>query len=279
MRIGVFDSGIGGLTVLKSLVAALPHADFVYVGDTARVPYGNKTPETVTRYALELAGFLRERAVEQVVVACNTASSVALPALRAGFHLPLFEVIRPAVREAVRITRTGNVGVIGTRSTIGSGAYARTATEIQPAVRVTSAACPLFVPLVEEDMATHASARLIAETYLEPLRTAKVDTLILGCTHYPLMASVIQELMGPEVALVTSSDAVAKEVSEAVGEAADGPSGRLELWATDDALRMHDFAQRILGTHVPPVELLSLAAPHIEEARGPATVGRSPGSV
>lgn len=206
--IGIFDSGIGGLTVVKELLRQRPDVAFVYLGDTARAPYGNKNPETVIRYTVEDAAFLISRGATCLVVACNSMSAVALEALRAAYpNVPLFEVITPAVEAALRVGAHARVGVIGTRATIASSAYER-ALRARGIQNISAQACPLFAPLVEEGWFEAAETKRIARRYLSPLRQAQLDVLILGCTHYPLLAPVIQRYMGRQVKLIDSGAAV-----------------------------------------------------------------------
>ncbi|PLX92355.1 MAG: glutamate racemase [Desulfuromonas sp.] len=211
--IGVFDSGVGGLTVLREIMRRLPEEDLVYLGDTARVPYGTKSAETVRQYALEAGEFLVERGVKMLVVACNTASAVALPALRERFKLPVVGVIEPGARRAAR-SRKGRIGVIGTEGTIGSGRYVEAIHALLPGAQVFSAACPLLVPLAEEGWAEHQVARLAVQEYLAPLKKNDVDTLVLGCTHYPLLRNVLQAEMGDGVTLVDSAEETAATVAD-----------------------------------------------------------------
>ncbi len=210
--IGVFDSGVGGLTVLKEMVRLLPGEELVYLGDTARVPYGTKSPRTVLRYALEAAAFLVEQRVKMLVVACNTASSVALAELEERFSLPVVGVIEPGARKAVAVTRNRRVGVIGTEGTVASGAYARAIQTLDPAIEVFSAPCPLFVPLAEEGWAEHPVAVLTAREYLAPLMENGIDTLVLGCTHYPLLKNTLRQVLGDGVALVDSAEETSRTV-------------------------------------------------------------------
>ncbi|HWZ61167.1 MAG TPA: glutamate racemase [Gemmatimonadaceae bacterium] len=210
--IGVFDSGLGGLTVVRALFRRLPHESIVYVGDTARVPYGPKSPETVRRYSREIAGFLRDEGVKALVVACNTATAHALPMLRDTLDMPVVGVVEPGARAAVMATRGGLVGVIGTAGTIASKAYERAIHAVAPSTRVVAAACPLFVPLVEEGWLDSEPTRLIARSYLRPVAECRVDTLVLGCTHYPLLAPVIGAEL-PGVVLIDSADETAAEVA------------------------------------------------------------------
>lgn len=212
--IGIFDSGVGGLTVLKEVVAALPQEDTIYLGDTARVPYGTKSPETVTRYALQVTSFLVERDIKLLVVACNTASAVCLNTLEDHFSIPIIGVIEPGARRAVSVTRSGKVGVIGTAATIQSSAYTKAIKKIDGEIEVVTRACPLFVPLAEEGWVDNEIARLTARTYLKEMLDAGVDTLVLGCTHYPLLKGTIAEIMGEGVQLVDSAEETARTVAE-----------------------------------------------------------------
>lgn len=215
--IGIFDSGVGGLTVLKEIVRALPQEDTIYLGDTARVPYGTKSPETVTRYARQITAFLVQRDIKLLVVACNTASAVSLDALKESFDLPIVGVIEPGARRAAAVTRTGKVGVIGTAGTIKSSAYSKAIKRINPEIQVVTRACPLFVPLAEEGWVDNEVARLTAHAYLEGLREEGVDTLVLGCTHYPLLKGIIADVMGDDVKLVDSAEETAHTVAEILG--------------------------------------------------------------
>lgn len=216
--IGIFDSGVGGLTVLREIMRALPQEDTIYFGDTARVPYGTKSPDTVIRYSQEIASFLVTKDIKLLVVACNTASAVALPTLRRQLSIPVVGVIEPGAKRAVEVTRSGIVGVIGTAGTIRSSAYTRAIKRLNPDISVLSRACPLFVPLAEEGWIDNDVARLTAASYLEELRRTGVDTLVLGCTHYPLLKKTIAAVMGPEVTLVDSAEETARTVGSILKE-------------------------------------------------------------
>ena len=208
--IGIFDSGLGGLTVAKEIMRALPREKILYFGDTARTPYGNKPPETVAKYAIENTKFLLRKKAKVIVVGCNTASAVAGIKLRKEFpKVPIFEVITPAVREALRVTKNGKIGVIGTRTTIASGAY-------QKWCKMQARECPLFVPLTEAGHLEHPTTQEVAKHYLAPLKRAGIDTLILGCTHYPLLKPVITRIMGQQVHLVDSAETVARELENSL---------------------------------------------------------------
>ncbi len=212
--IGVFDSGIGGLTVVRQLMSRLPREHIVYFGDSARVPYGTKSPETVTRFAMESARFLLKRDIKFLIVACNTASAVALEVLQQRFEVPMIGVIEPGVRAAAGATRTRNIGVIGTQATIRSGAYERGILGLLPDAVVSGVPCPLFVPLAEEGWTTGPVVEQTGRIYLEPLLRKGVDTLILGCTHYPLLKDAIAGIMGPEVTLVDTAEETVRLVRE-----------------------------------------------------------------
>ena len=211
--IGIFDSGIGGLTVLKEIVAALPDENIIYLGDTARVPYGIRSAETVTRYSFENTQFLLTQEIKMLVIACNTASAISLEAVKKEFPLPVIGVLEPGARAAVAATRTRRIGVIGTEATIGSGAYEKAITRLGSDIQVFSAACPLFVPLAEEGWTGNDVAELVAERYLASFRASGIDTLVLGCTHYPLLKGVIGKTVGPGITLIDSATETAKEVA------------------------------------------------------------------
>ncbi len=214
--IGVFDSGVGGLTVVSALRRRLPGESILYLGDTARLPYGSKSEDTVTRYTRRNIEFLAERGVKAVVVACNTASALALPNLDLG-DLPTWGVIEPGARQAAAVSR-GKVGVIATEATVRSDAYPKALRALRPDLEILSRACPLFVPLVEEGWHDDPVTAEVAERYLRPLLDAGVDTLVLGCTHYPLLKPVLQRIAGPEVTLVDSAEAVAEMVAAGLAE-------------------------------------------------------------
>ena len=259
--IGVFDSGIGGLTVLRSLLAELPSESFVYFGDTARVPYGNKSPETVCKFSRENVSFLMDEGVKLVVVACNTASAEAVPMPQDKFPIPIVGVIEPGVRAAVRMSKSHKIGIIGTAGTIRSEAYQKGIRKLDPRAKVTSRACPLFVPLVEEGWIDTPITQMIAETYLEDYRTEEIDVLVLGCTHYPLLGDMIGLVLGEKVTLVDSAVETAREVRERLS--ADGlqnESGEQELaiYLSDIAPNFREVGERILGRAIHDVRLLTV---------------------
>lgn len=212
--IGVFDSGIGGLSVMSKLLRALPGEDIIYFGDTARVPYGTKSDRAIISFSREIARFLVRKGAKVIIVACNSASAAALPALQEEFDLPIYGVIEPGAAAAATHTRNQRIGIIGTTATINSRAYQQVLESVAPDVQPFSRPCPLFVPLVEEGMVDHPITRQTAEHYLQPVREAGVDTLILGCTHYPLLRQVIQETVGTEVVLIDSASETASFVAE-----------------------------------------------------------------
>jgi glutamate racemase len=211
--IGIFDSGVGGLTVARAVMDRLPGHDIVYFGDTARTPYGTKSPETVTGYALEDVRFLVEQGAKLIVVACNTVSSVAADALSAAFPVPMFEVITPAVETALAVSRKNRFGVVGTRATVASGVYARRIRERRPEAAVHSVPCPLLVPLVEEGWIHRPETTRIIKKYLIPLKARQIDTLILGCTHYPVLLDPIARKAGKRVRVVDSAHALAESLA------------------------------------------------------------------
>jgi glutamate racemase len=273
--LGVFDSGLGGLTVVRALRDALPEEHIVYLGDTARVPYGTKGPETVVKYASACARHLVGRGVKTIVIACNTVSAVAPEQLRIDLDLPVLGVIEPGARAAVAATRTGRIGVLATAGTIASGAYARAVTNLSTRAEVIGQAAPLLVPLAEEGWVDGEVPTLAVRRYLEPLARAKVDVVVLGCTHYPLLREVIEReahsLIGPDVVVVDSASTVASEVkaflegralarAQAVtGSASVEGRGRTELLFTDRPRAMREVAARFLsGSIGAEIELVDL---------------------
>jgi glutamate racemase len=251
--IGIFDSGVGGLTVVHAILEALPAEHLIYLGDTGRYPYGTKSAETVTRYSIENADFLVARGVKLLVVACNSASAVALEALAARLPVPVVGVIEPGATAALARTRTGRVGVIGTDATIASGAYTRALRARRATLEVYTRACPLLVPLAEEGWTDGPIARGVAETYLASLRTSGIDTLVLGCTHYPLLKPVIADVMGPGVGLVDSAEETARAVGTVLTErglARPAGTGATSFFVTDVPDRFVRIGQRFLGARV-----------------------------
>ncbi|MBF0571801.1 MAG: glutamate racemase [Candidatus Omnitrophica bacterium] len=249
--IGVFDSGLGGLTVVKELNHHLPNERIVYFGDTARVPYGTKSGETIIRYSREIVRVLLKHKVKMVVVACNTASSLALDVLKKEFDLPILGVIEPGARKAAAVTRNNKIGIIATSSTVKSGKYARKIVQLNKNIVVFSQPCPLFVPLVEEGWFDHAITYQVAGHYLRDIKKKKIDTLILGCTHYPLLKGVLHNVMGTQVQLVDSAQEVALQVKEVLTKrrllrTRLGPCQHLYI-VSDEPQQFKRLAMRFLG--------------------------------
>ncbi len=248
--IGVFDSGVGGLTVVKELIHQLPGEDIIYFGDTARVPYGIKSKETVIRFSIESILFLLKQDVKLICVACNTVSSLALPVIKNHFRVPIVGVISPAVREAVYATQNKRIGVIGTRGTVKSRAYENEIRQLDPEVKVVTAACPLFVPFVEEGWFNGNAVLEVARTYLKPLKEAKVDTVILGCTHYPLLKPVIKQVLGSRVSLIDSAKQVGMEVKKILGNEGilnTSGKGKHRFFVSDNPEWFSGLAKSFLG--------------------------------
>lgn len=252
--IGIFDSGVGGLTVVGKMGEILPSEDLIYFGDTARVPYGTKSKETVTRFSVENVEFLMEHNVKLVIVACNTASSLSLEFLKRCFRVPIIGVIEPGARQAVSSTRNNRIGVIGTSATVSSGAYEKAVKKINPRNSVLTQACPLFVPLVEEGWIDKPVTREIAEIYLKPFRAKSVDTLILGCTHYPILKSVIRKVAGPSVVLIDSAKEVAKEAKSILDASgllkSSKAKGRHKFFVSDEPSRFIRTAETFLSKKI-----------------------------
>jgi glutamate racemase len=257
LPIGIFDSGIGGLTVVRQIHKALPNEDLVYLGDTARVPYGTKSPSTVVRFSCEDTQFLMQQNVKAVVVACNTASAWALPTLEKKFKVPIFGVILPGVRAALDQTHNQRIGVIGTGATVRSKAYSTGLLARCDTAKVFARACPLLVPLVEEGWTNHAVTRAVLEQYLQPLRRNRIDTLILGCTHYPLLKPAIRAAMGKGVALIDSAESCARFVKERLDQLgllskSRRRAGVIQPFVTDESDRFAELARRFLGAPTEP---------------------------
>jgi glutamate racemase len=253
--IGVLDSGVGGLTVLREINRLLPAENTIYLGDTARVPYGTRSASTIRKYALQTAGFLVSRGVKMLVVACNTSAAVALPTLRKGFPgLPVLGVTEPGAKAAAAATTGGRVGVIGTEGTIRSGAYEKAILRHRPGTRIIAKACPLFVSLAEEGWVEGGVARLTARTYLDPLREEGIDTLVLGCTHYPLLKGTIRRVMGRSVRLIDSAEETARAVREELDRTgvASGSNrrARRHFYVTDLPAKFRDIGRRFLDAPI-----------------------------
>lgn len=255
--IGIFDSGVGGLTVAKEIIRQLPNENIVYFGDTARVPYGIKSPRTVIRFSIENILFLLKQDVKLICVACNTASSLALPLIKNHFRAPIIGVITPGVREAVYASQNKRIGVIGTKGTIKSRAYEIEIKQFDPKAKVTAVACPLFVPFVEEGWLDGEVVLSVAKTYLKPLRDAGVDTVILGCTHYPLLKPVIQEVLGRNVILIDSAKQVASEIKKILASEDmlnRGKGAKHKFYVSDNPEWFSSLAQRFLGKKITNVK-------------------------
>lgn len=258
--IGIFDSGVGGLTVFREVARNLPSENLIYLGDSARVPYGTKSPATVERYTREAAEFLLARNIKMLVVACNTATAAALPLLRATLKVPVIGVVDPGAEAAVAATR-GRIGVIATEGTVRSKAYTRAIQAIAPDVEVIESACPLFVPLVEEGWSNTRVAREVAEVYLAPLLDCGIDTLVLGCTHYPLLRNTIEQVVGAQVTIVDSAETTARKVAEGGVPFRGGDTAGEHLFlVTDAAERFERIAGEFLEQAVRNLQLVSFSA-------------------
>ena len=266
--LGMFDSGIGGLTVLDAISRRLPNESVVYFGDTARLPYGTKSKETVTRFSQEIVEFLMSKDPKLIVVACNTASAYSLPVIRKMVNVPVIGVVEPGAKAALRVTRNNKIGVIGTRATIQSGAYLEAVQSRRPDAKVFSKACPLFVPLIEEGWIDHPVTMEVARHYLEHLVACEIDALILGCTHYPLLKGVLEKVVGPDVTLVDSAEETAREVEEVLGSEgmlSPRPVGpRCELFVSDMHLNLRLQIQRFLGFEIPRVKVVNSEFEEVE---------------
>lgn len=259
--IGIFDSGIGGLTVFAKIAEALPHESMLYLGDTARVPYGTKSRETVIEYARGCSEVLLDRGVKLLVIACNTASAFAVDILREELPIPVLGVVEPGARAALRESRTGRIGVIGTPATIGSDIYARTILGMNPEAQVFSQACPLFVPLAEEGWTSGDIAEAVARRYLAPMLDHAIDVLVLGCTHYPLLAATIQSVVGPEVTLVDSASETACDVADLLPHPCEsGHGGEHAFLVTDAPDRFEAAGGAFLGHAIHNISWINLNA-------------------
>ena len=258
--IGVFDSGVGGLTVVRALMERLPFENIVYFGDTARVPYGVKSVETIGYYTTQIAEFLLEKQVKLLIIACNTMAAVAAHKVHALSSMPVLDVIDAGAVGALAATRNQQIGIIGTPTTINSDAYAQAIHRCNPEVRVYSQACALFVPLVEEGWLEHAVTRLTAQDYLKTVLAQGVDTLVLGCTHYPLLKPLLQEVVGPTVRLIDSAQAMAQRTAVLLKQQGIGNphqnKPRYDFFVTDVPLRFQTIGERFLGRALPDIQLV-----------------------
>ncbi|MCP4716793.1 MAG: glutamate racemase [Deltaproteobacteria bacterium] len=262
--IGIFDSGVGGLTVLKEIKKKLPREHIVYLGDTARVPYGIRSAETVIKYSLSNTEFLLKQNIKLLVIACNTASAVANSFLRERYTVPVVDVVEPGARRAVKATGNGRVGIIGTMSTIASSAYQKAIKQLDPAIETFTRACPLFVPLAEEGWCSKDDevVQLIARRYLEPLKEHGIDTLVLGCTHYPLLKAPLQEVLGDSITLIDSAEETAGVVAEQLSaeglENMTGEPGEDLYYLTDIPQRFVDIGRLFLGQELSNVHIIDI---------------------
>lgn len=260
--IGIFDSGLGGLTVMKELVRTLPNEDFIYFGDTARLPYGSKSPETIVRYSLEIAGFLVDQGVKMIVVACNTASSHALEILQNTCRVPVVGVIAPGAICAAEMTVNNKIAVLGTKGTIRSQSYQKAIGSLLPQAELFPVECPLFVPLVEENYLSSPAAKLIVEEHLKPLINSGIDTLLLGCTHYPILRGLIAETLGKTVSIVDSGSSCAVSVAGQLRELDllknDTELGERRFYVSDDPEKFKFLGRSFLGHPIPDVELYDM---------------------
>lgn len=259
--IGIFDSGVGGLTVAKAILELLPNESVIYLGDTARIPYGTRGRGVITNFATELVKFLLKLDVKYLVAACNTISATCLEEIQKLSPVPILGVIKPTARQVVETTKSGKIGVIGTRATIGSKVYEKELKALNPNAEVTTKACSMFVPIAEESLGRHEIAKIMAEEYLSSFKRSGIDTLILGCTHYPLLREVIQEAVGEDITLIDSANPTARLLKEELEKnnlLSDGPSER-KFYVTDAPERVYEIADVFLGKHVvPALEKVSL---------------------
>lgn len=265
--IGVFDSGVGGLTVAREIMRQLPGESLIYFGDTARVPYGSKSKETITRYSRQIIRFLQEKGVKAIVVACNTASALALPQIRTEIAIPIIGVVKPGAKVAAETTRNGRIGVIGTEATIGSQIYTRVIHEHNPKAEVIGKPCPLFVPLVEEGWRKDPITEEIARRYLDSFQSSDIDTMIMGCTHYPLLRSTLRRILGESVTLVNPAYETAQslkallEEQDMVNDGLEtGEVPQYQFYVSDAADKFKEFANTILPCEIEEAQLV-----HIEE--------------
>jgi len=251
--IGLFDSGVGGLTVMKQLLRILPDESLIYYADTARLPYGEKSRETIIRYSIENAIFLLEKDIKMLVVACNTATAHALEKLQHIFKVPVIGTIEPGAKHAVEVSRQGRIAVLGTKGTIKSQCYQEAILKGNPDAFVLPIACPLFVPLVEEQYFSHPATRLIVQEYLKPIKEQRIDTILLGCTHYPLLKDLIQQEVGSDIAIIDSATACAQKVASLLAEkSSTGPTYR--YYVSDDPVKFQKMGQTFLGIAIDHVE-------------------------
>jgi len=259
LSIGMFDSGIGGLTVLKEVKKLLPSEHILYLGDSARLPYGNKSPQTITKYALESAIFLLTKGIKVLVIACNTSSALALDILKRKLPIPVLGVIHPAAAEAVQYTKTKKIGVIGTKATINSMAYVKAIKKLDPEIEVLAKSCPLFVPIVEEGLENDKVALLMAEKYLDAFQHSGIDSLVMGCTHYPILEPVIKKVISKDINIINTGRETAREVKHTLETQAiinDAGKGECEYFVTDSPDTFKEIGSRFLGEEITHIKFL-----------------------
>ncbi len=262
--IGVFDSGVGGLTVVREITRQLPHENIVYFGDTARVPYGSKSKSNIIRFSEQIIRFLKTKQVKAIVIACNTASALALDAVRDEFDLPIIGVIVPGARAAVEATQNGEIGVVGTDATVKSGTYTKVIRQMDPHMHVREKACPLFVPLVEEGFKEHVVTEEVIEYYLESLKNTNIDAMILGCTHYPLLRSKIRAYMGDKIQIVNPAYETAMDLKRLLqnekmeNDGTEGVSSRYEFYVSDAAEKFVDFANTVMPFDISKANIVNI---------------------
>lgn len=258
--IGIFDSGLGGLTVMQQIMKALPYENLIYFGDTARVPYGEKSPETILRYSIENTEFLLQHQVKAIVVACNTATACAIEELGRLFDVPLVGVIEPSVERAIEVSESGRIAVLGTRATVNSGIYQREIMKRNPKASVISIACPLLVPLVEENFIAHPATRMILKEYLQSIHLEDIDTIVLGCTHYPLLAHLIEDELGPRKTVVNSAAACAEKLRQLLNLHDIVNNKKItatqKFFVSDDPLKFQSMGKDFLGI---PIEITKVS--------------------
>lgn len=252
--IGVFDSGIGGLTVVKEIMDILPKEDIIYFGDTARVPYGNKSKDTIEKFSLQICRFLESKGVKAIIIACNTASAYALEKIKDNFNIPVLGVISPGSRMAVSSTKNNRIGIIGTEGTVSSGAYSKKINEMKRDIEIFSTPCPLFVPIVEEGWSEKEASYMIAKEYLDYMKESKVDTLVMGCTHYPLLNNVVQNIMGDSVKLINPARETAIELKETLCnlniESSKEKKGVYNFYVSDNSKRFVKVGETFLRRRI-----------------------------
>lgn len=260
--IGMFDSGLGGLTVMREIINTVPHEPIIYLGDTARIPYGSKSQETIIRYSIENAVFLMEKNIKLMVVACNTATAYSLDRLKKIFNIPVIGVIQPGVQKALKVTKNHKIAILGTKGTIDSGCYQKEILQHQPKAELFPISCPLFVPLVEEHYINHPISEMVIKEYLAPLKNSGIDTLLLGCTHYPMLREAIQREVGDNVTIVDSATTCAEEVASLLKaqRLETAPSANYPLhqfFVSDDPKKFQKQGELFLGMPIPQVEIMA----------------------